>query len=773
MSDKNISLNLEQLGMYLAAKQSLIEEYKGINYSHAIAIIRDLMFFKHPESLYARMKIYSPSLINSLIENRFLVQAPFFEGKLIYVAKGAFPFFYYYFGKNAEYKHPLSKQVLDYINQEGIVKRSKIMEHFRLSRSEVMEILTELRSQFKIIMYYNNINWLIYSSNLILNTDSMSKTTALTNLVYWVIKCYGPITIPQIISMLHGEGGKISTSIIELYEKKVIVKGNFVENALYETFISSDELEKLDQFLKNKPKDSNLVILPSSDPLVQYWQSAAFFSKNKFHDMVIFEAGLPICSFDYKVENEKLHIINFTKTPLFAQKEERLLEKLREFAENMNKIAILPQLESELLKKQAQSFVKILGERGYTPANYGLSFGYRRGSTGGEKVVRYVNIGNLIPFLLEMQYLAPSAQFSTWHDVVYGLKQIGIPLPRSSFYARIKKGKERLLDEMIVQRDLLYNYFGQFRRGLILSEDYDIFAKLVPPRYVGVLEERVFKAIKQKEKITLDQLKSMTGLSEKVLMSALIKLEKALLVVERPTLKGRMWFTAEAYLKNKRKNIKLSQKEAWMRIIERILSTNLPLTLTQLANVTGLSNTQVEIYLKELIASREVRTGKYIEDINAIQFTTKNIENKIAGYVMAKDEEKNTESRKMELVYVPHSDHVLTLYRDYMAKRFNLRSLLLHPMPTEYADLIMLNGNPFAAIHFKVVRKVMLIQNIELLPEYTSDNYTLMLLITKLKEYLSKFYAKGQLPPIKNINGIPLSSSKHRELRNLLKEIDY
>ncbi|MHA1351805.1 MAG: hypothetical protein ACTSPP_03320 [Candidatus Heimdallarchaeaceae archaeon] len=44
-------LNIFELASYLAQKQSLITEYKGINYSHAIAITKSVLYFQEPEDL--------------------------------------------------------------------------------------------------------------------------------------------------------------------------------------------------------------------------------------------------------------------------------------------------------------------------------------------------------------------------------------------------------------------------------------------------------------------------------------------------------------------------------------------------------------------------------------------------------------------------------------------------------------------------------------------------------------------------------------------------
>ncbi|MHA1204326.1 MAG: hypothetical protein ACTSSL_05215 [Candidatus Heimdallarchaeaceae archaeon] len=86
-------LNIFELASYLAQKQSLITEYKGINYSHAIAITKSVLYFQEPESLHARMRSYSSSLLDSLLQKNILLQAPFISDKLTFVNEEFVPLF--------------------------------------------------------------------------------------------------------------------------------------------------------------------------------------------------------------------------------------------------------------------------------------------------------------------------------------------------------------------------------------------------------------------------------------------------------------------------------------------------------------------------------------------------------------------------------------------------------------------------------------------------------------------------------------------------------
>ena len=80
MSSTQISLSLEDLALYLSEKQNLAREYKGINYGHALSILNSITQFQDPESLFARMRTYSDTLIPTLVKNKHLIQLCHFSG---------------------------------------------------------------------------------------------------------------------------------------------------------------------------------------------------------------------------------------------------------------------------------------------------------------------------------------------------------------------------------------------------------------------------------------------------------------------------------------------------------------------------------------------------------------------------------------------------------------------------------------------------------------------------------------------------------------------
>ena len=152
-----------------------------------------------------------------------------------------------------------------------------------------------------------------------------------------------------------------------------------------------------------------------------------------------------------------------------------------------------------------------------------------------------------------------------------------------------------------------------------------------------------------------------------------------------------------------------------------------------------------------------------------VQFTTKEIEKKIMGYIYQKEEVSDSE--EVVLTYLPRNDPLLTLYRNYLLKRFRLRSLFSRSAPSEYGELILMNGEPIAALHVKKVEKVEYVNNIEILPEYT-DSHTLMLLFSSIQEYLLDTRdEKDRVLRIKQINGTSLTSDSGKEFVDLLKNM--
>ena len=770
MATEHIILNLEQLSLYLAEKQSLIHEYKGINYGHAISIINNTVLFQDTESLFIRMRTFSPSLIPSLVKNKHVVQAPFKLGKLIYIGKENLAYFYYSLLKeDFEYKNRNTKKVLDFLNESGTATRLKIIEQFGLSKEEVMEILSELRLNNQVFMFYDGTNWTIYSRDIVLESDSMSKSSATTELIFRIIKGFGPITVPQIMNMLNLTGGRVSTSIIELYENKKIVRGNFIENSIYEAFLSSEELGYLSEFLEkySKKEKKEIEILPANDPLAEYWSSADFMPLEDVQKDIVLISGKPVCSFDYKITGDDLHVQDLRKTGEYAVFEEEIRNKIQEFAENKGKILVFPKLQSELIEKQSEEFTKTMIQRGYSKRSVGMVYHLSKLSKA-DVSKDLIPWNEVFPLLLSTQYLHKQRQFKTKPKILSGLSSLGIPLPHNSILIRISQTKEHFVNQMIMDKQIAVGKFGAFARGYVNSQDYLTYSKLSPTRHVGVLEERILKLIQQKERINFEQLKTSLKLSERVLLSSLLRLENAHEIIQAKSVSNQtIWLPVSKFIKNIKVSRVPTQKQAWVEVIFRVLNTNLPLTINQIANITGLSNTQVEVYLKELIASKGVRSGRFIEEINEVQFTSKEMEELIAVFVY-----QTPDNDQVTMTYLPRNDPLLVLYRTYLLKRFKLRTLFMKSMPTDFAELILMRGEPVAALHFKKQERIEYVNNIEILPEY-NDSHNLMFIFSAIQDYVNKVKEESQRKiRIKQINGIPLYSESGRKYVTLMKDMN-
>ncbi|OLS32579.1 MAG: hypothetical protein HeimAB125_07400 [Candidatus Heimdallarchaeota archaeon AB_125] len=773
MTISDISLSLEQLAQYLVEKQNIDKEFKGVNYSHAISIINNVVIFQDPESLFVRMRTFSSNLLQSLVKNKHLVHAPFRENKLSYVGRDNLTIFHkIYVKENIQYKNSQAKAVLDFIKEEDSSTRFKIMERFDLSKDEVMKILSELRSNFQIFMFYDGTNWSIFSTKLLMPEYSISKTSAISDLIYNVIKSYGPITVPQIIRILNMTGGRISTSIIELFESKKIIRGQFIENSSYEAFLAADELDYLRKYNENYKSQTahQIEILPENDPLSEYWSSADFLNLEEIKDEIVFVSGKPVCSFDYKIIGDKLHISNLIRSVEFSNLEQEIKDKIQEFTENKGKILVYPELQSEVVENQSKVFADILSQRGYRPRPSGLVYTLKgRKLPDGDK--RLFSTEEIFPLLINKQYLSNNTQFSSKAEALKGLESLGIPLSIISLLIRTESGKEHYIDELVKDKQLSLGKFGSFSRGSVVTRDYYIFAKLSPSRYHGVLEERVLNVIKQKERINFSQLKAALNLSNQVLLSSISKLENSHEIVQSKSVSNQIiWMPVSKHVKGIQTRKFETQRESWLDVIFRILSTNLPLTIDQIANLTGLSNTQIEVNIKELIASKGVRSGRFMEDENKVQFTTKEIEDLISGYIYQKDDNL-IQAESVEFTYVPRNDPILILYRNYLLKRFKLRSLFSRSVPSDYGEIILKNGEPIALLHIKKVEKVDFIHNIEILPEF-NDTHTLMFIFSAIQEFQNKTRDEDKRTiRIKQINGIPLLSNEGKDYAKLLEDM--
>ncbi len=768
---------MEQLGVYLSEKQCLFEDFKGVNYSHALAIAKNIIYFSDTDSLFSRMRTYSSTLIDSMLENRLLLQAPYLFGTLVYFTKERLPLYHYIHQKEEhELKHTDSRKLLAFIKGEKSTTRQKIMEMFGWNREKTMAVLTDLRSSYRIIMVYIGTNWLIFDpQHLIADNTIMSQSKAVTELIYEIICAYGPITIPQIMKMLDFQGGRVSTSIIDLLEQQKVKRGNFIQQSSYESFLATSEEEYLSTFLSSYPSKNlkpTLEILPISDPLSKYWKHADFMNIKEVNSHLGFINGRPLFSFDYKIINDNLHITNITKSGEYSFYEELVEKKLKEFAENKGKIVILPQTQTDLIESQSQLFVKELQKRGYMLLSQGLGNNFSKGFIDSK--AKLYSYQDLFILTLRYQQLHSKHQTSKKPEIIKLVSSLGLPLSKNALAVRIAKSGKELINQMQIDKQLMVGKFAGFHRGIIATKDFSIFSRLGPQRHIGVFEDRIFKLISTKEKITGQQLQQSLNLSPKVLIASLQKLEAANKIVQTKNIKDQfVWMTIDHFLTDSQRNYK-SQKESWLEVIRRILSSNLPLTIDQLAMITSLSNTQVEMYVKDLLASGDIKANHYIKELKSMQYTTKERDQELLAFIASKEDEQET-NFEIELTVIPYDDPLLVIYRTYLLERFTTRTFFSKILPNEYSELVLINGLPMAAIHFKKETEKTIINNIEILPEYDDLN-TLVFLFSTIKEYCSavKTEEMDKLL-IRQLNNISIASPTGKKYGHLLEElgIDY
>ncbi|MHA1867637.1 MAG: hypothetical protein ACTSXD_06190 [Candidatus Heimdallarchaeaceae archaeon] len=764
-------LNIFELASYLAQKQSLITEYKGINYSHAIAITKSVLYFQEPESLHARMRSYSSSLLDSLLQKNILLQAPFISDKLTFINEKFVPLFLkIQKQKEINYKNPRTREVLSFIQAKKETTRDQIIRNFILKREEVMEILNELRSSFHILMHYNGEQWKIFDVQTYLEKFSLSRSSSIQELIFETIRYFGPITVPQIMNILEIPGAKVATSLIELLETKKIIKGQFIENSSYESFIVTEELEFFKKFKKSKSitQKKEYSILPLSDTYLKYWKFSDFCPLEEIRKVTIFLSGFPVLSFDYQLIGAELTVKNLRISDSHEELQEELFNQIREYAENRGKKAILPELYSDKVKEQSSNFAKILLERGYIKTNYGFIHSLNISKSQVNEYSSQYPLSSLFPLLFDLQSQSLEKQFKNKQEILTEVKKLGLPLPRISLLNRTDRSKTDLINQLIIDKELTIGKFGYFYRGIIKTSDFSLFSKIRGKTQLGIVEQRILRIIKQKRRISTENIKNQLNLTEPLIQTSLLNLEKANEIIQTLSTNNKpIWMDAEAYFKNKNIIQVASIRDAWIEILWRILNTNLPLTITQLANLTGLSNTQVTIYIKDLIASRGLRSGRWIEEKKETQFTTPEIEELIYAFHQQEDTSFN-EKRKFETIYIPRTDPIVILYRNELLRRFQSRNAVTRPTVSEYGDIICQNGKPVALIIYRRKQRIEYIHNIETLPEFKDSNM-LMHIISSIHDFRYKVKTKGKTPIyVKHVNNIPLSSQAGKEIKNLI-----
>ncbi len=782
MTITDFSFSLTQLAAYLGYKQKLLAESKGISYNDAIEISKIILYYQETNSLYSRMKVYSPSLIYSLLEQKIIFLAPFISRRLTYVNRDLIPYYYSLANirdNNLEYKNIKTKEVLDFIYEEKETTRSKIMGKFNFSREQAMDILNELRNNFKIFMHYDSKNWKIYDPSHIIGNKKVSRATATKELVFETIKSFGPITIPQIIKMLDLPRETVATSIISLKEENKIIKGQFIENSSFESYIEAGEKNDIEQFLSNYKKEQkqDIIILHSNDTYSRYWETSDFSTIEHNNRLIVYNAGLPVASFDYQIKDTGLYVKNIYFHKSFIVLESLILKSIKEFAENKGKIPILPKLQEEATKEQAKVFSKTLMERGFFfKSQVGLVTNLRPSIASHSTNDELYSLEQLFPILLDLQFISKRKQFSNRAQVLSGLDSLGVPLPIQSLYSRTDPRNTDIINDLLINNDILMGKFASFPRGIIETKMFNIFKKLKSAPSLGTLEERTYKVIKLKGKATISVLLNTLNISRRVLLATLEKLERSYLICMSKSNNGKIiWKAIEEIKKIKTIPDVKTIKEAWLIILFKILSTNLPLTISQLSQITGLSSTQVEIYIKDLLATGNVHSCRYIRDLKQVQYTTKKVEDIIVATIYEKQasnlKDEQNDHKTIETAYISKNDPIFLLYHSFLTNSFrNYRSKQGYSA-NNYIEIILADGKPISIVNYRKEDKIEYIQNIETLPEFM-DYHSLMLILAEIDEYRKKLAnIKKQPLKIKNINNVSLNTPGGRELAAMINNL--
>ncbi|GAH87379.1 unnamed protein product, partial [marine sediment metagenome] len=131
-----------------------------------------------------------------------------------------------------------------------------------------------------------------------------------------------------------------------------------------------------------------------------YWSSADFSVLQDIQKEIVFVSGKPVCTFDYKVIGDKLHVINLIKNSGFIPLEDKIQNKIQEFSENKGKILVFPKMQSELLETQSRTFAKALKQRGYVLRSSGLTY-HRSKLAKPEGSKESISIQDVFPLLID------------------------------------------------------------------------------------------------------------------------------------------------------------------------------------------------------------------------------------------------------------------------------------------------------------------------------------------------------------------------------------
>ncbi|MHA1685691.1 MAG: ATP-dependent helicase [Candidatus Heimdallarchaeaceae archaeon] len=604
---------------------------------NVMEILNEFGILENLQSIAIRMKIFNSEWLKELINEGLIIQGRFRYGKIGYVTRKLFPYYYVVYREKIQL-NSIDETILNTIEKLGPLTKKEIVDYTGLDEDLVKESLAILDRSLYVIRtsvvmpehqqrrrFVPNIYDI---SKRYLQQESLpSIQQSREFIILQLVRSFGPVSIIQLTQISGLKYIEVESTIKSLLSKKKIVERRLTERET-NYYMTEARYKEIAQ-LKTKEIDTGfyekdeLIIIPRDDPLTKLGIRAQL--RDVFGDgftaPILYNSKV-IGSIEYKVQLGTYLQIYDMRLSLGTVFNQTIVRKLAialiSYARKIHHVYGV-QIEDingdSVLTKKNQLIREIFAASGYKIVHGVL--------VGGETITHFFDKETIFLFLLKKLKLEKYAQCNA-NTILDLVNRFG-KLTYHELIARFPETPNSIVsyvvNQLIKENKILY------QNKVLYSQDFIRYrnAGLKKRRRIKPEYLEVYRQIKGGF-CSLTTLKNMSILRGPSLSKALEILQDVLYIAAQEIdQEGNIvaYKAIKDLLENKIENKELVKKQYLLSIIEG-LGIVTEEQIVQRAYIPSiLTKTAIRAILTQLLEEELLISGRFIEDSLYVYYTTK------------------------------------------------------------------------------------------------------------------------------------------------------
>ncbi|MHA2032538.1 MAG: hypothetical protein ACW99Q_24480 [Candidatus Kariarchaeaceae archaeon] len=655
-------------------------------------------------------------------------------------------------------KKIVEDDTLHFIKENTSFTIQEITSIVKINRKEVEKSVTRGLKTWNLIKYQNKIyHWetFLRDRDQYYPLEQMDNNESLNEeLLIKLLRSYPYLTINQIVLLTGFSLISIENTLYKLVSEVNISRGIMRTDSNEEYFHTQNADTIYDVNWDNSPSFT----LEKRDALVEIIKLEKHLSYSNANYW-FFMKGLPVAQFNLKKDGKTNHFIvyGFNRLNLINIEIDDIEIELKKWAENSN-ISISIDFTDSPYASLTKQFIKFLEKRGY---------GYQDGSLSLQLDQKAKTSYN--PFSMDKLgkwYLDKQLFNSTLNtdEIVHELIQLN---DLSSLLSRQLNRQANKNFENIV-----YTSGINYKLGFIHKNNLPMIAKSWPRQAkLNNIDYKILRLVEDTSNQTEEIIHAINQPRNKII--ARLRYLESFRKIHRD-------LNSDFRVLNCQWNVfsfdidpaDVRSVSEIKKIITKILTINIPLTINQLSRLLGLTFAELSKLKDELLKKGEIIEGYFFDIHQDLQLSTPGVVNSIQNIInSANENSEKIESSFPEVNLVPQSDPLATLHLPELILTDKILSISDRIDPLTEIWMILWNSSPCGYL-LKIPSNRQLIDfdiEIKLLTEF--ENISILSLIIDKLSYFNQIWSGDQLF-LSKINDGQVTSRRYDQLHFILESVN-